>query len=107
MFASLISFALAAELPVGDAVAGRVVYEANCTACHGVEGDGKGPAAAALKPRPPDFTSPAFQAGRKDADLAATIRAGRPGTPMAAFLRLSDQEVADVVAYIRSLPAAR
>jgi mono/diheme cytochrome c family protein len=35
---------------------GKNVYAQNCIACHGVNGDGKGDAAAFLAPKPRDFT---------------------------------------------------
>ncbi|MSQ03571.1 MAG: cytochrome c [Myxococcales bacterium] len=86
-----------------DPMAGRAVYEANCTACHGLAGDGKGPAALALKVRPTDFTAAMWWSTRTDADVGASIRAGKPGTPMAAFSQLTKVEVADMVAYLRAL----
>ena len=100
----LASFAFAA-----DPAAGKVLYSASCTACHGVKGDGKGPAAVALKPKPTDFTAAAFWPGKTDDQLATAIRAGRPGTSMSPFTELSDAEVADLVAYVRTFgtqPAA-
>ena len=41
----------------GDANAGKAVYERKCLLCHGEKGDGKGPAAELLDPKPRDFTS--------------------------------------------------
>ena len=35
---------------------GKEIYTAKCAACHGEKGDGKGPAAASLTPKPGDFT---------------------------------------------------
>jgi mono/diheme cytochrome c family protein len=86
----------------GDAVNGQKVYQANCVACHGAKADGNGPAAAALRPPPADFTSAAFWEGRSDAKVKATIRSGKPGTPMMAYGQLSDAALADVVAFLRS-----
>jgi mono/diheme cytochrome c family protein len=36
---------------------GKAVYDAHCVECHGVAGNGDGPSAAYLVPRPRDFTS--------------------------------------------------
>lgn len=87
----------------GDPAAGKALFSANCTACHGTSGDGRGPAALALVPAPPDFTAATFQRARTDVQLVASIRAGRPGTTMAAFTQLSEPEVRDIVAYLRTL----
>ena len=92
-----VSVALAA-----DPAAGKVLYAASCTACHGPVGNGKGPAAVALKPRPSDFTLATYWSGKTDEALTTAIRAGRPGTSMAPFTDLSDAEVADLVAYLRT-----
>jgi mono/diheme cytochrome c family protein len=99
---------LIAAAHAGDAPAGQVLYTANCTACHGKAGDGKGPAAIALKPRPPDFTSAAWwTAERTDASLGAVIRAGKAGSGMTGFTQFSDADVDNVVTYLRTLsPAA-
>jgi mono/diheme cytochrome c family protein len=35
---------------------GKEIYDAKCAVCHGVKGDGKGPAAASLQVKPADFT---------------------------------------------------
>ncbi len=93
----LVPLALAA-----DPAAGRALYAASCTACHGAAGDGKGPAAVALKPKPTDFTAAGWFAGRSDAQLITAIRAGRPGTAMTPFTELTDAEAADLVAYLRT-----
>ncbi len=95
-----VSVAFAAE-----PAAGKVLYAASCTACHGTVGNGKGPAAIALKPRPTDFTAAPYWVGKTDEQLATAIRAGRPGTSMAPFTELSDTEVADLVAYLRTFAA--
>jgi cytochrome c oxidase cbb3-type subunit 2 len=40
---------------------GRAVYARRCAGCHGLEGDGNGPAATFLSPRPRDFTAGVFK----------------------------------------------
>jgi putative copper export protein/mono/diheme cytochrome c family protein len=37
---------------------GQIIFSENCTACHGPNADGKGPAAAALRIKPADLTMP-------------------------------------------------
>lgn len=47
-----------------------------CASCHGPTGAGDGPGAAALTPKPANFTDPAFWADKTDAGLAKAIREG-------------------------------
>ncbi|MBI2215055.1 MAG: c-type cytochrome [Acidobacteria bacterium] len=104
--------AAAAELELGtDAQqkAGKVVYERYCSQCHGTEGDGKGYAASHLRPRPRDFTSGKFKirttpsgALPTDDDLRRVIRDGMPYTTMIGWPNLSDQDVTNVIYYIKT-----
>jgi len=43
----------------GDAKRGETLYGSNCVACHGADGDGRGPRAYFILPNPRDFTHPA------------------------------------------------
>lgn len=47
-----------------------------CAACHGQQGDGNGPAGAALDPQPANFTDPAFWAERDEERILTVIRDG-------------------------------
>lgn len=81
---------------------GKVVYEKNCTACHGPTGHGDGPSSGSLDPKPSDFHSEKVD-GLPPFQMFNTIRLGVPGTAMAGFHALSDQEVWDVAFYALSL----
>ncbi len=89
---------------------GREVYEGACAACHGIKGDGNGPAAYALRPKPTDFSSGIFKFRSThtgelptDEDLVRSISAGIPRTMMPAWEGLlTEQEILDVVAYIKT-----
>jgi mono/diheme cytochrome c family protein len=84
---------------------GQVVYEANCTLCHGEEGRGDGPAGLALRPRPADFRVH-MAAGHTDAELFNWVANGVDGTQMPGFKdELSEQERWDVINYIRAFAA--
>ena len=85
---------------------GRKLYMANCMSCHGAAADGQGPAAAALRPRPTDFTAAAWWVGRTDEQVKAAIRTGSPGTPMMGFARLSESDLDQIVAFLRTKAAA-
>jgi mono/diheme cytochrome c family protein len=60
-------------------VAAIGLYRVQCAGCHGARGRGDGPQAAMA--RPPDFTSPEFQASRTDDQLRAVIIRGRGMMP--------------------------
>ena len=98
----------------GDVAAGKTSYTINCFACHGETGKGDGPVGVALQPPPRDFSTGEFVFdtdgdGTKgsDADLTAVIKNGAMqygGSPlMAPWATLSDEEVANLVAFVRSL----
>ena len=89
----------------GDVAKGKALYEGRggCVNCHGAAGRGDGPAGKMLNPPPADFTNQKSKA-KKDAELLKTIQDGRTGTAMAAFKgQLSEQEIRDLLAYVRSL----
>lgn len=94
---------------------GRRLYRQTCAPCHGVRGDGQGPAARGLQPRPHDFTrglykfrTTPFDAMPTDADLFRTISEGIPGTPMPAWKRLlSESQRQALVHYIKTFAAEK
>jgi mono/diheme cytochrome c family protein len=105
---ALLSAALAiAAGPAGENV-GKRVYAERCAPCHGDDGRGDGPAAAALEPRPRNLRDPAFWQDRSPAAPGDVVRHGKPGTMMQPFEGvLSDAEIAAVVEYLgRFRPAA-
>ncbi|MCP9452223.1 MAG: cytochrome c [Nitrospira sp.] len=87
----------------GDPVSGREIYVNTCMRCHG--SDGKGKTGVNLVPPPADLTSAAVQ-NRLDGGLFTRIHGGKPNTAMGAWQHaLSDEEIWDVVAYLRTLGA--
>ncbi|MEK7433387.1 MAG: c-type cytochrome [Cyanobacteriota bacterium] len=82
---------------------GKPVYEANCAGCHGVAGDGAGPAAAALTPKPRNFVKGDYKYGGDDAGLLKTIQIGVPGSAMPPWKdSLSNDQINSVIAYLRT-----
>ncbi len=78
---------------------GKRLYRRACATCHGASGDGFGPSARALDPRPRDFTKGAFKWRSTasgllplDGDLYWTISRGIPGTRMPAWKDLLTEE---------------
>jgi DMSO reductase family type II enzyme heme b subunit len=95
--------------PAGDAAHGKVVYEKKCMLCHGEKGDGNGPGAALLDPRPRDFTKGKFKirtsvSGQAptDADLFRIISEGMPGTSMPGWKTLPEKDRWGLVAYLKT-----
>lgn len=71
---------------------GKGAFSVNCAACHGEKGDGTGPAAAALNPKPRNFTTEPFKQGDTPDAVFKTLNTGVPGTPMVAFAHLSEED---------------
>ncbi|GIX46937.1 MAG: hypothetical protein KatS3mg131_1148 [Candidatus Tectimicrobiota bacterium] len=91
-------------LAAGDPQAGKALYQRLCVSCHGADGRG-GRLAAALPSPPPNLADAAYLAARTDAQLLAALREGRGAMP-AFGDRLSEAQLQDLVAYVRTLAAA-
>src|SRR3984885_11002236 len=74
---------------------GAAIFASNCAGCHGADGRGGEHA-------PNIATTPEVQ-DLMDRELAGIIRYGIPGACMPAFSSLKQQEVAEVVSYLRAL----
>ena len=89
---------------------GQRLYDQACAPCHGVRGDGQGPGARGLDPKPRDFTQGLFKfrttpsgAVPTDADLFRIVSEGVPGTSMPAWERLlSARQRHALVQYIKT-----
>jgi len=86
-------------------VRGGALFAQNCAACHGTGGKGDGRAGASLNPPPADLTA-VHARSHSDADLAFWITQGIQGSAMPAFSdTLSDNQIQDVISYLRDLEA--
>ena len=78
----------------GDLQNGRETYDLHCSICHGIDG------------MPVDMTIPSFANGDRlfqmDQDLMRSIREGKELMPAFRGL-LSDEEIRDVITYLRTL----
>ncbi|HET9951657.1 MAG TPA: c-type cytochrome [Candidatus Eisenbacteria bacterium] len=83
---------------------GKAVFQVNCVTCHGTGGHGDGAAAAALNPKPRNFTSDqGWKYGSGVARIARTLTEGSPGTAMAAFQTIPMPDRIALAHYVRSL----
>jgi mono/diheme cytochrome c family protein len=104
----------AQESPPGsESVPGGALYQKLCSQCHGEKGDGQGISAPRVLPRPRDFTAGKFKvrttpngALPTDADLLAVIKEGMPYTSMPGWSHLSDAELNELVAAVKSFSPA-
>lgn len=104
-------FAYSAEAPeITDAMvaAGEASYAINCASCHGVEGDGEGPGAKYLNPKPRNFQLAVYKLRSTpngelptQHDLFNTITNGIENSMMPAFASLSEDERWGLVEVIR------
>jgi mono/diheme cytochrome c family protein len=76
---------------------GQSVYQDKCAMCHGQDGKGNGPAAAAFNPAPADFTNPGFWQGNVRQKITATIENGHGPMPA---IELSSSQIKAVIDYM-------
>lgn len=85
-----------------DLIVGERIYQQYCTTCHGPDGTGKTAIGKVLRPPPRDFTNRRAMAALSDEFLADAIIQGRPGTAMASWGGILNQEdVRRVIRYVR------
>jgi ubiquinol-cytochrome c reductase cytochrome c subunit len=85
-----------AAAPAGDADKGKTLFVKNgCYQCHNYEGHG-GAAGARIAPNPPPFRG-----------FVNYVRAPRGDMPPYTVKVMSEQDLADVYAYLRSRPRPR
>ena len=102
----------AAPAPAGEGAAQReaeVVFSTRCSTCHGPRGEGDGPGAGALDPKPRNFHDPAWQRSVTDEHISQIIVGGggavgrSPLMPPNPDLAGKPEVVAALVVQIRSL----
>jgi mono/diheme cytochrome c family protein len=100
-----------ATFPEPDFQLAKAIYRRRCAFCHGERGDGKGPAAEALWPRPRSFVDEPFRFVSTDNgiptedDVFRVTSNGMPGSAMPPWRKLlSEAERREVVRYVLWLP---
>jgi cytochrome c oxidase cbb3-type subunit 2 len=89
--------------------AGKALYDEKCSQCHGPEGAGDGVGAPFFRPAPRDFTAGTYKFRTSasgelplDEDMRRSIRNGMPYTGMPAWPDLSDEEIQNLVYYLKT-----
>lgn len=86
---------------IGDPAKGEKMYMANCATCHGTKGDGKGPRAYFINPKPRNFIDKNFRLAFNRPAIYTAVHDGRLGAEMPAWSKvLSDQEMTDVSEFV-------
>lgn len=82
---------------------GKALYNGHCASCHGINGDGQGPAAPALSTPPANFTDPLVMANIPYETNERAVMQGTPGTDMRGFSALmTPEEIKNLIAYQRA-----
>ena len=85
----------------GDVGNGALLYAENCVACHGANGQGDGPRAYFIFPKPRNFHDPSTRQYLTRRNLYNGIKFGVVGKEMPAWGKVwSDEQIADVAEYV-------
>ena len=100
--------ATAISAAAADVAATRKEFVKFCSKCHGPEGKGDGPQADALTTKPRDFTDCARMKAISDDTLFSAIKEGGESVHLSKDMPawkdgMEDDEIHDLVAYVRSL----
>lgn len=102
----LVSLTISSAEDKGDAAKGKEIYTNTCVSCHGPEGKGDGVAAAALDPKPRNLSDAAYVSTLSNEHLYKVISEGGASVGLSPLMAawggvLSEQDINDVIAYIR------
>ncbi|MBK8252449.1 MAG: FTR1 family protein [Polyangiaceae bacterium] len=89
------------EMP--NPLRGKNLFHELCVDCHGPAGQGDGPKAKGLDPKPANYTADDMADRLSPTRVAATIRFGVTGTAMVPFNQLSDEDRYSLAFYVLSL----
>lgn len=89
------------NISAGEKLYQKKTKPLTCAQCHGTEGDGKGKIAVGLTPKPRDFSCQAMMKDLPDGQLFWIIKNGSRGTGMMAYRALKDDQIWQIVSYIR------
>jgi mono/diheme cytochrome c family protein len=91
----------------GNVEAGKQLYHQRCSPCHGMDGKANTPTAQALNPKPRDHTNGEYMNKLSNEHLAKVIEQGGAAVGKSPLMPpqtdLSDQQVQDIIAFVRTL----
>lgn len=109
LLAPLLVSAQPGESRIGNVGAGKQLYFRYCWGCHGYRGDGNGENGPYLNILPRNFVAATFKCRSTvtgtlptDEDLVNTLKRGINNSNMPSWITLTDQNRADLVAYIKT-----
>lgn len=90
-----------------NVLAGKTLFQVDakpsaCRLCHGISGDGLGVMFKQVQPMPRNFTCYQTMDDLPDGQLFWIIKNGSPGTAMPSFKYLEDDQVWQLILYLRS-----
>ena len=92
-----------ADSGAGERIYGGEIEGINCAVCHGRKGNGKGVLAKDYVPPPRNFQCSGTINGIPDGQLFWIIRFGSPNTEMPDHPKLSEEQIWQLVSFIRQL----
>ena len=95
----------------GDPANGARLYAQYCASCHGPKGEGDGPVAATLNPRPAKHSDHVFMATLSDAHLYQVIAKGGASVGKSPMMApwggvINEQGIKDLIAFLRQLSSS-
>ena len=102
---AVLTISMSSRAVAGNVDSGKAVYVESCAKCHGNTGAGDGRAGRSLEHKPTPFNDKA-KLSPDDKLFKATREGGKAvgqSGEMEGFPKLSDDQVRDVIAYIKTL----
>jgi mono/diheme cytochrome c family protein len=91
----------------GGLESGKQLYQQRCAPCHGPDGKANTPTAQALNPKPRDHTDGSYMNTLTNDHLMKVIKQGGAAVGKSPIMPpqadLSDKQMEDVIAFVRSL----
>ena len=91
------------NLFVGESLFHTDAQPTACKICHGSTGNGMGMMAPGLNPPPRNFSCSETMKNISDGQMFWVVKKGSPGTGMVAYKSLSDEQVWQIILYLRTL----